>query len=142
MIIEHLTHQGVIDPALLYEQPFTTVAPGGPEQLFDEEKVARLFTRMRTSTTVWLLKGQDPSFKSMWARGSSWIPAEPASPAFYESVEGAVAQKAARTQALTSSVLKPRSRELWRRSGAESAFRCSTGVAQCGGFGGEAREYW
>jgi type I restriction enzyme R subunit len=47
MIIEHLTHQGVMDPALLYEQPFTNVAPTGPEQLFDEEKVARLFTRIR-----------------------------------------------------------------------------------------------
>ena len=48
MIIEHLTHQGVIDPALLYEQPFTTIAPTGPEQLFDEEKVTRLFTRIRS----------------------------------------------------------------------------------------------
>jgi type I restriction enzyme R subunit len=43
MIIEHLTHQGVMDPSLLYEQPFTTVAPTGPEQLFDESRTARLF---------------------------------------------------------------------------------------------------
>lgn len=47
MIIEHMTHQGVMDPALLYEQPFTTVAPTGPEQLFDEDKVTRLFIRIR-----------------------------------------------------------------------------------------------
>jgi type I restriction enzyme R subunit len=32
---------------LLYEPPFTDVAPTGPDQLFDEEKVARLFTKIR-----------------------------------------------------------------------------------------------
>jgi type I restriction enzyme R subunit len=47
MVIEHLTDQGVMDPALLYEPPFTDVAPTGPEKLFDEEKVTRLFTRIR-----------------------------------------------------------------------------------------------
>jgi type I restriction enzyme R subunit len=47
MVIEHLTDQGVMDPALLYEPPFTDVAPTGPEQLFDEEKVTRLFTRIK-----------------------------------------------------------------------------------------------
>jgi type I restriction enzyme R subunit len=30
MVIEHLTGQGSIDPALLYEPPFTDIAP--PEQ--------------------------------------------------------------------------------------------------------------
>jgi type I restriction enzyme, R subunit len=47
MVIEHLTHQGIMEPDLLYEQPFTSVAPTGPEQLFDEEKVTRLVTRIR-----------------------------------------------------------------------------------------------
>jgi type I restriction enzyme R subunit len=47
MIIEHLTHRGVMDPALLYEPPFTDIAPTGPDQLFDEERVTRLFTRIR-----------------------------------------------------------------------------------------------
>ena len=47
MVIEHLTDQGVMDPALLYEPPFTDIAPTGPDQLFDEEKVTRLFTRIR-----------------------------------------------------------------------------------------------
>jgi type I restriction enzyme R subunit len=36
-----------MDPALLYESPFTDVAPSGPEKLFDEEKVAKLVTRIR-----------------------------------------------------------------------------------------------
>jgi type I restriction enzyme, R subunit len=48
MVIEHLTDQGVMDPALLYEPPFTDLAPTGPEKLFDEEKVARLFTKIQT----------------------------------------------------------------------------------------------
>jgi type I restriction enzyme R subunit len=47
MVIEHLTDQGVMDPALLYEPPFRDIAPTGPEQIFDGEKVARLFSKMR-----------------------------------------------------------------------------------------------
>jgi type I restriction enzyme R subunit len=47
MVIEHLTDQGVMDPALLYEPPFRDVAPTGPEHLFDEEKVTRLFTKIQ-----------------------------------------------------------------------------------------------
>jgi type I restriction enzyme R subunit len=47
MVIEHLTDQGTMDPALLYEPPFTGVAPTGPEHLFDESNVVRLFTKIR-----------------------------------------------------------------------------------------------
>jgi type I restriction enzyme, R subunit len=47
MVIEHLTDQGVMDPALLYDAPFTDVAPTGPEKLFNEEKVTRLFTKIQ-----------------------------------------------------------------------------------------------
>lgn len=47
MVIEHLTDQGIMDPGLLYEAPFTYVAPTGPEKLFDEDKVTRLFTKIR-----------------------------------------------------------------------------------------------
>lgn len=47
MVIEHLTDQGVMDPGLLYEAPFTDVAPTGPEKLFNEEKVTSLFTKIQ-----------------------------------------------------------------------------------------------
>ena len=46
MVIEHLTDQGVMDPALLYEPPFTDLAPTGPDQLFGEERVTRLFSKI------------------------------------------------------------------------------------------------
>ncbi len=42
MIIEHLTDQGAMDPALLYEAPFIDIAPTGPEQVFDVASVERL----------------------------------------------------------------------------------------------------
>ncbi|MBX4421451.1 hypothetical protein K4H00_25925, partial [Mycobacterium tuberculosis] len=46
MGIDHLTDQGVMDPGLLYEPPFINLAPTGPEQLFDEGKVAQLFRQI------------------------------------------------------------------------------------------------
>jgi hypothetical protein len=45
--IEAGLDQGIMDPALLYEPPFTGVAPTGPEHLFDENKVTRLITKIR-----------------------------------------------------------------------------------------------
>jgi type I restriction enzyme, R subunit len=47
MIIEHLTDQGVMEPGLLYEPPFTDIAPTGPDQVFDEERVTRLFAKLQ-----------------------------------------------------------------------------------------------
>ena len=46
MVIDHLTDQGVMDPALFYEQPFTTLASTGPEQLFGDARVTELFRRI------------------------------------------------------------------------------------------------
>jgi type I restriction enzyme, R subunit len=42
LIIEHLTEKGTMDPRLLYESPFTDLAPQGPEQVFDFERAKKL----------------------------------------------------------------------------------------------------
>ncbi|CEG09837.1 type I restriction enzyme EcoKI subunit R [Afipia felis] len=47
MVIEHMTDQGTIEPEALYEQPFINIAPTGPDQLFGEDKVRQLFTKIR-----------------------------------------------------------------------------------------------
>ncbi|QDC02312.1 DEAD/DEAH box helicase family protein [Mesorhizobium sp. 8] len=47
LVIEHLTEAGSMDPALLYEAPFTDIAPTGPEQVFDDWRVTDLVARIR-----------------------------------------------------------------------------------------------
>jgi type I restriction enzyme R subunit len=42
MVIEHLTEKGTMDPRLLYESPFTDIAPSGPEQVFPLERADAL----------------------------------------------------------------------------------------------------
>jgi type I restriction enzyme R subunit len=42
LIINHLTEHGVMGAALLYESPFTDIAPRGPDDLFTSEDVDRL----------------------------------------------------------------------------------------------------
>jgi type I restriction enzyme M protein len=44
---EHLTKNGVIDPGLLYESPFTDRSPDGPNGVFDEDQVDQLLTCIR-----------------------------------------------------------------------------------------------
>lgn len=47
MVIEHLTEKGAMDPALLYEPPFTDIAPTGPDQMFDEQRVVQLVHKLQ-----------------------------------------------------------------------------------------------
>jgi type I restriction enzyme R subunit len=47
MIIDHLTERGSMDPGLLYESPFTDVAPQGPNQVFEIDSLNRLVETIR-----------------------------------------------------------------------------------------------
>jgi type I restriction enzyme R subunit len=44
LIIDHLTEHGVMEPAALYESPFTDLTPSGPEGLFDESQIGELIS--------------------------------------------------------------------------------------------------
>jgi type I restriction enzyme, R subunit len=43
LIVQHLTERGVMDAALLYEPPFTSYAPLGPDGLFTSTQIDELF---------------------------------------------------------------------------------------------------
>jgi type I restriction enzyme R subunit len=47
MVVEHLTARGVMDPGLLYTSPFTDIAPQGPEQVFDDNRVTQLVCKIQ-----------------------------------------------------------------------------------------------
>ena len=42
MIVNHLTEHGVMEPARLYESPFTDLTPQGPDGLFDSKQIDQL----------------------------------------------------------------------------------------------------
>jgi type I restriction enzyme R subunit len=39
LIVDYLTEHGVMDPAMLYQSPFTDMSPRGPEGLFSSQQV-------------------------------------------------------------------------------------------------------
>lgn len=43
LIVTHLTERGVMEAGLLYEPPFTSFAPQGPDALFTSAQVDELF---------------------------------------------------------------------------------------------------
>ncbi|MBB5632199.1 type I restriction enzyme R subunit [Cryobacterium mesophilum] len=47
LVVDQLTRAGVVDPGLLYEAPFTGVAPTGPEGIFTGAQVATLVERLK-----------------------------------------------------------------------------------------------
>ena len=48
VVVEHLTKNGVIDPGLLYESPFTDVVPDGPDGVFAADEIDRLISRIHS----------------------------------------------------------------------------------------------
>ncbi|MGC0366843.1 hypothetical protein ABH922_004827 [Rhodococcus sp. 27YEA15] len=47
-MITHLTKHGAMDPAVLFESPFTGAAPPGPGQIFASEQSQRLIAVIRS----------------------------------------------------------------------------------------------
>lgn len=47
MVIEHLTRNGVMDPGLLYDSPFSDHSPDGPDGVFQGADVERFMKRVR-----------------------------------------------------------------------------------------------
>lgn len=46
LVIDHLTDQGVLDAARLYESPFTDLSPHGPDDLFTTKEIDALFATL------------------------------------------------------------------------------------------------
>ncbi len=47
LIISHLTENGSMDAAMMYESPFKDIAPQGPEEIFPEARVVKLMETIR-----------------------------------------------------------------------------------------------
>jgi type I restriction enzyme, R subunit len=51
LIVDHLTEHGVMEPARLYESPFTDLMPHGPDGLFAPAEVDALMGVLETVRT-------------------------------------------------------------------------------------------
>ena len=47
LIVEELTKDGAMEDSRLYQAPFTDVVPTGPETIFDENKIDKLFNKIK-----------------------------------------------------------------------------------------------
>ncbi|MCP9440168.1 MAG: hypothetical protein NHB36_09805, partial [Nitrospira sp.] len=52
LIVDHLTEHGVMEPARLYESPFTDLTPRGPDGLFSSSQVDELVRILNTVRTL------------------------------------------------------------------------------------------
>jgi len=55
LIIDQLTEHGIMEPARLYESPFTDITPRGPDGLFDSsqlDELIRTLDRVRLRATA------------------------------------------------------------------------------------------
>jgi len=51
-VVDHLTAHGVMEPARLYESPFTDVTPRGPDGLFEAVEMDQLFQALEAVRTT------------------------------------------------------------------------------------------
>lgn len=47
IVIEHLTKNGIMDPGLLYDSPFSDKSPDGPDSVFENADAERFILRVR-----------------------------------------------------------------------------------------------
>lgn len=52
LIVDHLTEHGIMDAQLLYESPFTDIAPHGPEDLFTPMQIDELMSILESVKTT------------------------------------------------------------------------------------------
>jgi len=50
-IVNHLTANGTMDAAILYESPFTGITPQGPDGLFTSTQLDELFSILEEVST-------------------------------------------------------------------------------------------
>ena len=48
LVIDYLTRNGTVDPARLYDSPFTDISPSGPEDLFNADEIEELLKLLDT----------------------------------------------------------------------------------------------